>query len=493
MADVVTTFTSDIKRVEADMQRMSAMNRQLMQELRQMRQETKQNKDAGNNWLGDQISSVKKLAGGYLTVQAALAFVNRTTEHWKQSLEAANKQATEINDKVIAAATATGDIINADRIKAFTQRAAIQGYATQADAATMYQQSSMGNPGATIARKEAIAGALLPQRALLSDEELGDYSKIAGKNAKLFGDAMPASEIADITLAMRAMAGMRFNELKDRDFDKGAYKLSASGAMSKEEGLAFAVSAVVNNQEAGIIERFANKIFDQKDKVQITPGMTAQQRKNARLENQYAAMSPADRYNALRTDDAMARAVLDSDYLNFKQLSQDVERITGELKKASAPGDYSGGKIAEAKTQAVVQERVQRTKIEALKSEAMSESEIRAGAIKRSTEFINAAIERNNPIGPDWLYQYSETANATRAAGAAPEDIADTLVKYGVATGTGLTKQERDEFVARERELVTKQLEAARAMKEAAEAMKGNGAAPARPLNVNPNRDKEGR
>jgi hypothetical protein len=491
-------FTADAAQVEAVFEKMKRHNQDLLTQLQKLKTETKQGHDQANkgekdrsSFLQGTIGDVTKLVAGYFSVNAAVGMITKSFQHAAEQMEKANKQAEDINNKVIAAGVATRDLQNADRIKAFAQTAAAQGLATQDDALTIYREASQAHPGASFERKQQIAMALLPQRAILNDDELGDYAKVAGKNAKLFGDGTAASEIADITLAMREMAGMRFNELKDRDFDKGAYKLGASGAMSKEEGLAFAVSAVVNNQEAGIIERFANKIFDTMDTKQLQPGMTAAQRRETRLENQYAKMTPAQRYEALKSDDSMARAVLDSDYLNFKQLQQDVPRITANLQAAAAPGDYSGARLKEAGTQAVVQERMARNRLAAQGSDAIGEQEIRAQAIARAVQFVNQSVDKNDPIGPDWAYKINAAQLDYQTFNLAPQDIAEKALTKSL--GTGLTQEQQDAFIAQERDLITKQLEAAKAMKDAADALKSTPdaakAVPAKPLDIRSNRE----
>jgi hypothetical protein len=493
-------FTADASQIEAVFEKMKRHNQDLLTQLQKIKQETKQGHDQANkgeqergSWLKGNISDLGKMALGYFSIQSAIGYVSQAFDHMIERQKKSAEQQKEINDLILDAAGTSGNMLEADRYKRFAGIASRTGLSDEKTATVVLSEISRATQFSSMETREKLATSVLGAAPLMSSDHLGKTAMMAGELNDIFGAKYKGreSDIADLAIAAKQLGGADWDKIASPFALKSLTSVVASGAMGPEEGLGMMISGFASNQNSRLMESLDDALNKHIPKIEQPKTW------EDRLNNKLAKMSPVQRLAQIdadreKGDKGAGKFLLGGNAVNYYAAKGDLAPIMAELNAAAAPGDYIAAQLNKVAGSPVFQQRAAEVRADALKSKVLSENEIRSQAIERATKFANDQIEKQNPLGPNWLYTYSEGSNTVRSAFTAEENIPERLVPKTA----GIPADERAAFIAEQRELITQQLQAAKAMKDAAEAMKpnwlrdmmremmGQGAAPANPIDV---------
>lgn len=433
MSDVLTTFTSDIKRIEADMAKLHRENVKMREDLRNIGKQSKENHEDSRNFISDQIAGIGQMAAGYVSLQSAIGVVKRSYSDWIQVMQKADAQAKTLQQTILKGALATGNIQNANKIQAFTRQAATSGLSSANTAGEVFTQISNNmNLDATIEQPTAMAQEFLKFLPMFDESEISSLSATTGKLHKLYDGKKAPSEVMDSLLAMRQRAGGRWRETQDRDFSKGTYGMVATGIATVDQAMAYGVTAMQNEQEAGTLERLPDnlrRVITVMPREQLYSIRDKAQREKQKQLNKMAPMSPQERYQHMESNDDAAKAFLDADYDNWHQIRKGLKGSQELLAKAAAPGSYAEPLLKEALTQDVVQARKSELQSEATSSSVLSKNEIYAQARKEFVKFAEDMAVKHDPAGPNFLRTMGVGADLDLAKEKNPADAMERIVR----------------------------------------------------------------
>lgn len=487
-------FTADAAQVEAVFEKMKRHNQDLLTQLQKLKTETKQGHDqatAGESqvsgWLKSNIYNIGEMALGYFSVQEAIGRVTQAFEHYLVRQQKAIEQQKEINDLALDAAGTSGNILEADEYKKFGAVAARARLSNEKTATSVITEISKATQFSPLDQRKALATAVLGAAPLMTDESLIKMGVIAGELTDIMGPKYKdrQGDVADVTLAAKQLGGADWDKIASPFALKSLTSVTASGAMSPETGLAMMISGFASNQNSKLMESLDDALNKH------IPYIATPKNFQERLSNKLSKMTPVQRLEQIdadkdKGDKGAGKFLLGGNATNYYAAKNDLAPILAEIERAAAPGDYVAEKRRKVEGSAVFQQRAAEVRASALQSEALSQNEIRAQAIKRLTDFINNQVEKENPGSP-WNYfrSTSEGAIGRMATGTSEPYIAETILdpRRG-PMGNGISPEVREKYIQEDRELVQQQMKAAKAMEEAAAELKRSKAAPANPIDV---------
>lgn len=397
-------FTGDAAQIERTFEKMKKMQQDLLtlsqrisQESRATANQEKNNLDQMKSSQDGVIAGLEKIALSYYTVNQAVQAITESYKMMVQKQREAAKHAIETNELVLKAAGSTGDLKNADKISQYAEDAANKRLAPKNISMGVYEKIARAAPELDFEKKIALSQSVLPQLPTLSNEETPVFAELVGNLGGYYGKDKTADQIVALAKQVRTAAGDKLPNLNADKLQLGMNKLVESGAFTKDEALAQAVSTALADLPAGTLGDLADKLT-QKGEIK-KPTASSPLSLDDRRRNAIARVNdPRQRLEMLRRDPELARAYLGDAAVGLQFATNNLAQLDGKITAGQNDATaFNKKQIDEALKQEVVSQKKAELGRLAGQDTAKSVNEKTGTINTRFADFYNEQLEKNLP------------------------------------------------------------------------------------------------
>lgn len=261
---------------------------------------------------GDVTDKIKSLVLQYTSIGAAIGVVSSAYAEWQKRMEEVYTKAKERNAALRADLFATGRIADGVAIRAAIRETVASGKIKTTDDQLQAAFSGVISDSPTMDTWRAMDIAKETSRASSVYTNKEDLTTL-GRRAGRIGDALPgksANDVLDIAHAIQARIGPDdAAKLDSREYLAATDALVSSSALSPEQAMGFGAALIKKDLPVSLAERMATQITGTMAKKKGVHGR-AMSGEDAAWNRIAKLASPADRLQALLSDDEAAKAVL---------------------------------------------------------------------------------------------------------------------------------------------------------------------------------------